>query len=238
MPDVDVMAFGPHPDDIELGCGGTLIKLVDEGRSVVLTDLTEGEMSTRGTVETRRQEASEAASILGATARENLRLEDGNIQNGPESRHKVAEVVRKYRPHLVFVPYYRDRHPDHFHASELLYDGIFMAGLVRYDTGQASYRPRKLVYYMRWDEFDPSFIVDITDQFERKMRAVHAYATQFTPDDASFAQTRLTSPQHEWEIVHRMGYYGSLIGKRYGEGFLIRGKLEVGSPLDVAFSSF
>jgi bacillithiol biosynthesis deacetylase BshB1 len=235
---VDVMAFGPHPDDVELGCGGTLIKLTDLGYSVVLVDLTEGEMSTRGTVETRRQEAAQASDLLGAVARENLGLEDGNIRNSQQARHRVVTVVRNYRPRMVLVPYYRDRHPDHYHASELLYDAVFLAGLRRLETGQESYRPEKFAYYMRWYEFDPTFIVDISNEFERKMEAIAVYASQFSAEDASFAQTRLTSPQHQWEIVHRCAYYGSLIGRQYGEGFLIRGRLEVADPLQATFSSF
>lgn len=235
---VDVMAFGPHPDDVELGCGGTLIKLADQGHSAVLVDLTEGEMSTRGTVEARRQEAAQAADLLGAVARENLGLEDGNIRNSQEARRRVVDVVRMYRPRMVLVPYYQDRHPDHYHAGELLYDAVFLAGLRKLETGQESYRPEKLVYYMRWHEFEPTFIVDVSDQFERKMASIAAYASQFSAEDASYAQTRLTSPQHEWEVVHRCAYYGSLIGKRYGEGFLIRGRLEIVDPLQAAFSSF
>lgn len=235
---VDVMAFGPHPDDVELGCGGTLCKLANQGYSVVLVDLTEGEMSTRGTVETRREEAARAADLLGAVARENLGLEDGNIRNSQQARQRVVTVVRKYRPRMVFVPYYQDRHPDHYHAGELLYDAVFLAGLRRLETGQESYRPEKLVYYMRWYEFEPTFIVDISTEFERKMEAVAAYASQFSAEDTSFAQTRLTSPQHQWEIVHRCAYYGSLIGRQYGEGFMIRGRLEIADPLQATFSSF
>jgi len=238
MPDVDVMAFGPHPDDIELGCGGTLIKLTDAGHSVVLVDMTLGEMGTRGTVETRKAEAAAAAKIIGVVARENLELQDGNIRVNEDARRKVVQVVRKYRPRLVFIPYYEDRHPDHYHASELVYEGLFLAGLTRYDTGQKSYRPPKVVYYMRWHEFEPTFIVDITAQFERKMEVIYAYSTQFKPDDSSYKQTRLTSPQHHRELVYRMAYYGSQIGKQYGEGFLIRGKIEIENPLEVIFSSF
>jgi len=235
---VDVMAFGAHPDDIELGCGGTLIKLSDVGHSVVLVDMVRGEMGTRGTVETRETEAAAATGIIGAVARENLALEDSNIYTDEASKRKVVEVVRKYRPRLVFIPYYEDRHPDHYHASELAYEGTFLAGLTRYETGQESYRPPKIVYYMGWWEFEPTFIVDITEQCDRKMEAIYAYSTQFKPDDTFYKQTRLTSREYTWMIVHRMAYYGSLIGKQYGEGFLIRGKMEVENPMEVHFSSF
>ena len=246
MSAVDVLAFGPHPDDIELGCGGTLLKLSDLGYSCALVDLTRGEMATRGTAETRAAEAGAAAQILGATIRENLGLPDGSVRNDLESRRKVVEVIRAYRPKLVFVPYYEDRHPDHYHASELIYEASYVAGLRRYETGQPSYRPDRVVYYMRWQEFDPTFIVDITDQYERKMEAIWAYASQFSPPGRATVdpngdtdpQTRLTTPEYHWKLEHQMAYYGSLIQSRYGEGFLIRGKLEVHDPLSARFLSF
>ncbi len=238
MTNVDVMAFGAHPDDIEITCGGTLIKMVDAGHSVVLVDMVQGEMGTRGTVETRQAEAAQAAKIIGAVARENLALEDGNLHTSKESKHRVVEVIRKYRPRLVFIPYYEDRHPDHYHASEIAYEGIFLAGLTRYKTGQESYRPPKILYYMSWYEFEPSFVVDITEQFERKMEAIYAYSTQFKPNDNFYKQTRLTSKEYNWALEHRMGYYGAKIGKKFGEAFLIKGKMEVENPLDVEFSTF
>jgi bacillithiol biosynthesis deacetylase BshB1 len=238
MPDVDVMAFGPHPDDIELGCGGTLIKLSDLGYSTVLVDMTRGEMGTRGTAETRRAEAAAAAEILGATARENLALEDSNIAVTPEAKRKVVEIVRKYRPKLVLIPYYEDRHPDHYHASALAYEGLFLAGLSRYETGQKRYRPSRVMYYARWYGFAPSFVVDVSAQYDRKMQAIMAYATQFKADDASYEQTRLTTREYHWQLMHEMAYYGSLIQVQYGEPYLVRGNIEVENPLDVRFSTF
>jgi bacillithiol biosynthesis deacetylase BshB1 len=238
MSDIDVMAFGAHPDDIELGCGGTLIKLVEMGHSVVMVDMTRGEMGTRGTVDTRKVEAANAAQIIGAVARENLALRDGDLHVDQESKGKVADVIRKHRPRVVLVPYYQDRHPDHYHASELVYEGAFLAGLTRYETARPSHRPAQVIYYMGWYEFEPTFVVDISEQFELKMQAIHAYSTQFKSDDTSYTQTRLTTPAYHWMLVHRMAYYGSLIRKQYGEGFLIRGVMEVGNPLDVVFQSF
>lgn len=238
MPETDVMAFGAHPDDVELGCGGTLIKLHDAGYSIVMVDLTRGELSTRGTVETRREEAVAAADIIGAIARENLELEDGNIRLSAEAKRRVVNVVRKYRPRLVFLPHREDRHPDHYHASELVYESLFLAGLTRYETGRESYRPRKVAYYMSWYDFEPTFIVDISGQFERKMEAIYAYETQFTTKHPAYEETKLTSSASHRMLVSRMMYYGSLIGKEYGEGFLIRGRLEVEDPLKLNFSTF
>jgi bacillithiol biosynthesis deacetylase BshB1 len=238
MTSVDVMAFGAHPDDIELGCGGTLIKLVDAGFSVVMVDMVRGELGTRGTPEMRAKEAARAAATIGAVARENLALEDGNIQSNAESKRRVATVIRKYRPQMVLLPYYRDRHPDHYHTSQAVYEGTFVAGLTRYDTGQPSYRPARVAYYMGWYEFEPTFVIDITEQFDRKMQAIYAYSTQFQADDPSYEQTVLTSPEYHLMLRQRMGHYGSLIRVQYGEGFLIRGQLQFDHPLDADFFSY
>lgn len=235
---IDVLAFGAHPDDIELGCGGTLIKLSSAGHSIVLVDMTQGEMGTRGTVEIRQQEAAAAAMIIGAAGRENLGLEDGNIHITHKAKRKVVEIVRQYRPALVLIPYWKDRHPDHYRASELAYEGIFIAGLHRYKTRQAAYRPTRLLYYMGWQEFKPSLIVDISAQLKRKMEAIYAYSTQFKPDDNSYPPTRLSSCEYNRSIKQRTAYYGSLINKEHGEGFLIQGNIEAENLLDIEFSSF
>ena len=233
MADADVLGFGAHPDDIEIGCGGTVIKLADAGRSVVLVDMVRGELGTRGSAQIREQEATAAAKLLGVTARENLELEDGNVRPTPEAKRKVAETIRRWRPQMVFLPYCED-----VCACELAYAGIFLAGLHRYETGQVAYRPDRLIYYMGWGEFEPTFVVDITAQFERKMEAIYAYSTQFKPDASPDPQTRLTSEETDWFMRSRMAHYGSLIGARYGEGFLIRGRLAVEDPLSLNFSSF
>jgi len=231
------MAFGPHPDDIELGCAGTLIKLARAGRSVVLVDLTRGELSTRGTVEIRAREAAESARLMGVAARVNLGLEDGDIRNTPAARREVIRVLRRYRPRAVLLPYHSDRHPDHVHASRLLYDAVFSAGLKRIEDGQESFRPSRLLYYMLWEEFEPSFVVDITAEHELKMRCIAAFDSQFG-SDRSYDNTRLNSEEFAWKLQVRMGYYGSRIRVRYGEPFLIYGTLEMESPLDARFSSF
>ena len=233
-----IVAFGPHPDDIELFCGGTLIKMAEMGCNVILIDLTRGELSSGGTIVTREKEAEKAAGILGAVHRENLQIEDGNIGVTKENKDKIVRVVRKYRPELVLVPYPKDRHPDHYHAGTLIYDGIFHSGLRKYRTGQDHFRPPKLIYYMLWEEFPHSFVVDISDQYEKKMQAIQAYDSQFNPQSKLAAPTRLTSDKFEWQIISRMRYYGSLIGKSYGEAFLIQGTLEATVPSDLLFTSF
>jgi bacillithiol biosynthesis deacetylase BshB1 len=235
---VDVMAFGAHPDDIEIGCGGTLLKLSIRGYRVVLVDLVRGEMATRGTVAERNEEAAKAARIIGVEARQNLELKDGHIAVTDEAKRKVAEVVRSYRPSLAMVPYCRDRHPDHYRTSEVVYEGLFMAGLERFETGQESFRPPRIIYFMQWEEFTPTFIVDITEQYEKKMEAIYTYRSQFKPNDNFYKLTKLTSREYNWSLTSRMAYYGSLIGKKYGEGFLVKGHIEVEDPLSLIFSSF
>ena len=238
MAQTDVMAFGPHPDDIELYCAGTLIKLRDRGYSVALVDLTQGELGSGGTVEIRQKEAQEAARIMGATVRENLQLEDGNLGSTKESKDRVVRVIRSYRPRMVFLPYSSDRHPDHYNASTLVYEASFMSGLRRYRTDQEHFRPERIVYYMLWEPFEPSFVVDIGEQHDRKMQAIAAYRSQFDPSSPHAAATRLTSDDFSWFLASRMGYYGSLIGKRYGEAFLVRDTLEAEDPLELRFNSF
>ncbi len=238
MADVDVMAFGAHPDDIEIGCGGTLIKLADMGYSIVLVDMSWGELGTRGSVETRMAEAAGAAKIIGAIARENLALEDGNIHTTKEAKRRVVEIVRKYRPRLVFLPYHEDRHPDHYNTSQLVYEGVFLSGLERYETGQESYRPLRVVYYQGRYPFEPTFTVDITAQFERKMQAIYAFSTQFQPNDTFYREAGLTYQDPTWAFTHRAAHYGALIGKKYGEVFLVRGRLQVEDPMQLKFSSF
>ncbi len=238
MPKEVVVAFGAHPDDIELGCGGTLIRLAQNGHEVILIDLTRGELGTRGTVETRGKEAAAAAALLGAAVRENLGLPDGNVRSTPAAKRRVAEVVRRFRPGLVLLPHRKDRHPDHVHASRLVYEGTFLAGLPRYETEHPAFRPQRLAYYMGWEPFLPSFVVDASAQFERKLAAIRVYESQFSAADPTYPPTRLTSPQTQQLVESRMAYLGSLIGRQYGEGFLLRGTLAVEDPFELDFQSF
>jgi N-acetylglucosamine malate deacetylase 1 len=237
MPNVDVMAFGAHPDDIEICVGGTLIKLVELGHSIVMVDMVRGEMGTRGTPEMRAQEAAAAAAVIGATARENLGLPDGGVHLNDDSRRRVAEVVRQYRPRLAIAPFPEGRHPDHYHTGEIAYEGIFMAGLAKFDTGQEAWRPSRLLYYPTAVPFTPSFVVDVTAQVERKMEAIYCYASQFDPN-LGYAPTRLTTPEFRQRLLNRSAYFGSLIDKDYGEAFQLRGMLEVDNPLSLSFASY
>jgi len=234
----DVIAFGTHPDDAEIGCGGTLIKLTDAGYKVVVVDLVRGEMGTRGSSEIRGQEAAVSSKILGLHGRENLDLQDGNIVGTMEAKQKIVEAIRRWRPKAIFLPYWEDRHPDHSNASRLIYEATFLSGLMRFETGQELHRPTQLFYYMGWVEFTPTFVVDITEQAERKLEAIYAFSTQFRADAERGPQTRLTSPTTDWLIRSRMAQFGSRIRCKYGEGLLIRGQLEVENPLDLLFETF
>ena len=234
----NIIAFGTHPDDAEIGCGGTLIKQTDAGFKVVVVDLVRGEMGTHGSSELRTQEAADSSKILGLHGRENLELQDGGISTTPEAKRKVVEAIRRWRPKAIFLPYWEDRHPDHSNASRLIYEATFLSGLIRFDTGQEPHRPTQLFYYMGRVEFAPTFIVDITEQAERKLEAIYAFSTQFQADAERGPQTRPTSPTTDWHFRSRMAHFGSRIGCKYGEGFLIRGQLEVESPLDLLFETF
>lgn len=238
MDQADVIAFGTHPDDAEIGCGGVLIKLADKGLKTVIVDLVRGEMGTRGSADIRAQEAAASSEILSLHDRDNLELQDGHIVATMEAKRKVVEVLRRWRPKAIFLPYWKDRHPDHANASRLIYEATFLSGLIRFDTGQEAYRPKQLFYYMGWYEFAPTFVVDITEQAERKLQAIYAFETQFNPDAERGPQTRLTSPTTDWLIRSRMAHFGSQIRCKYGEAFLIRGHMEVENPLDLSFESF
>jgi bacillithiol biosynthesis deacetylase BshB1 len=225
--ELDVLAFGAHRDDVELTCGGTMIKLVDQGYKTGIIDLTAGEMGTRGSAEERAKEAEEAAKILGVQCRDNLGIPDSNIEINLKNKLKVVEAIRRYTPKLVLLPYWEDRQPDHPHTSQLVFEAAFLAGLSKLDTGQPKYRPQKLVYYKCHYEFEPSFVVDVTEQHERKMEAIRAYKSQIYNPNYPGEQTLISSREYIESIEVKSRYYGGLIGKKHGEPFLVRETLEV-----------
>lgn len=221
---LDVLAFGAHPDDVELSCGGTLAKLAKHGKAVGIVDLTRGEMGTRGTPDRREAEAAEAARILGVAVRENLGIPDGNIELTPANTLKVVQVIRKYRPDVILIPHWLERHPDHEHTHQLCRKAWFSAGLEKVETTvlgvlQDPFRPRAVYHYMQWYEFTPSFVVDISEEFEQRMQAVRAFASQFYNPQSNERETALSSPEFLRFMETRFAYYGSRIGRRYGEPF-------------------
>jgi N-acetylglucosamine malate deacetylase 1 len=217
---VDVLAIAAHRDDVELTCAGTLLRAADAGRRTGILDLTAGETGTRGSAELREKEAARAAEVLGVSERRNAGLPDAHLQNTDQMRRLVVEHIRHFAPRVVILPYAVGRHPDHRMASELGRDACFLAGLAKYDAGGAPHRPFKILYALsyREDPVKPTFVVDITPQFERKMAAIRCYASQF--DGAKAAGEIFPTGQDLYSLVETQNaHYGSLIRTRYGEPF-------------------
>ncbi|MFN3871560.1 MAG: bacillithiol biosynthesis deacetylase BshB1 [Ignavibacterium sp.] len=229
---LDVLVFSAHPDDAELSMGGTVALLSKNDIKVGLIDLTKGELGTRGTAETRQREAFNAAIVLKASLRENLEIPDGNIQLNKENLLKVIMTIRKYRPTIVFAPYFNDRHPDHIDASNLIKRAVFYSGLSKIRTfdkevPQQHFRPEKLFYFMQTYTFEPSFIVDISETFEQKMKAIACYDTQFHNPKSTEPETFISKPEFINYIRSRAEFYGFQIQKKYGEPFFCEEKLEL-----------
>ena len=235
---LDILAFGAHPDDVELAASGTLIRAARGGASTGVITLTRGEMGTRGTLEGRSAEFDAAAKVMGLAHHEMLSLPDGRLAADEPSRLAVVRELREHRPRVVLLPWTEDRHPDHGAASRIIQEASFLAGLHRLDTGQEPHRPSQLVHYMSAWEFEPSFVVDISDFFEQKRQAILSYRTQVF--NAGFEgrepPTFIASEHYQDLLLSRMSYYGHLIGKKYGEPFRIRGLVEV-KDLVEAFGS-
>ncbi len=229
---IDVIAFSPHPDDADMGCGGLLLKLKHKGYRTGIIDLTRAELSTNGDLETRKAETEKASGILGLDMRKNLGLEDANIVNDKASRIKIIEEVRRYRPELALIPYHSDRHPDHENSYKLLKDSLFISGLEKFRTGSGPHRPRVILSYMLHDEFKPSFIVDISDHYDRKLEAVAAYKSQFYSDTAKKVMTHIAS-KHFFDIIDsRHQCMGLKIGARFGEPYYMEGNIRIDDPIE------
>lgn len=229
---VDILVFGAHPDDAELSMGGTIAKFSFNSIKVGIIDLTRGELGTRGTPETRQKEAFQAAISLKLAIRENLHIPDGGISNSKENLMKVIMMIRKYKPKIIFAPYFSDRHPDHINTSKLVKEAMFASGLAKVKTsdkerGQDTYRPAKLFYYMQTYTFDPSFIVDTTGYHEVKMKAVKCYGTQFYDPKSKEPETFISKPEFINYIESRASFYGFQIGKIHGEPFFTEEKIEL-----------
>lgn len=229
---LDVLIFGAHPDDVELSMGGTVAKLTKNNFKVGIIDFTKGELGTRGTPETRQKEGFQAAIILKAALRENLNIPDGNIQNTKENLLKVIMSIRKYQPKIVFAPYFNDRHPDHINTSKIVKEAFFFSGLPKIKTfdrevSQNPFRPKGLYYYMQTYTFEPSFIIDISDSIEEKMKAMRAFETQFYNPKSIEPETFISKPEFIGFIESRASYYGFKIGKKYGEAFFSEESVEM-----------
>jgi N-acetylglucosamine malate deacetylase 1 len=230
---LDVLAFGAHPDDVELMAGATIIKLVQLGYRVGMVSLTAGETGTRGTVPERRLEFAEAARVMGLVEHDMLDIPDGFVSTEREQKMKVIRALRTFRPTIVFTPYWKTRHPDHGNCSILVREASFLSGLKKIDTGQPQHRPAKIIYYCEHYLFQPSFIVDVTDSFEKKLEAIRAYKSQvFNADIVSSDEdkTYTSSLEHFQSLTHRARFWGHRIGVTYGEPFLVRETLAVQDP--------
>jgi bacillithiol biosynthesis deacetylase BshB1 len=219
---VDVLAFGPHPDDIEIGIGGLVARHARLGFAVGLCDLTAGEMGSNGTVDERLAEAEDARRVLGSRWRVNLRLPDRALGSDAGHARAIAGLVRRARPRAVAVPYWSDRHPDHVAASELLTNGVFNAGLRRYDADGDAWKPEWVCYYFINDAVPPSFVVDVSDDYETKRQALACHRTQFAPSGTGAVQTRLTSSRFSQLIESRDAQFGALAGVAFAEGIVVR----------------
>ena len=217
---VVILAIAAHRDDVELTCGGTLIKAAKLGQRTAILDLTQGEMGTRGSADLRRREANAAAEIIGCSARETLGLPDAAVENTPATREMLARVIRRFRPRVVIAPPLEGRHPDHRVSAQLIRDACFIAGLAKIAPDVPKHRPHKVVHSLayRQDFVRPTFVVDITDEFELKMAAVRCYGSQF--DGALQAGEVYPNGEPLYDVVtHHAATYGSLIRTRYGEPF-------------------
>jgi len=237
----DVLVIGAHPDDIELSCGGTVAKLVGQGFHVALADLTQGELGTRGTKEIRAQEAAEAARILGVTTRRNLRIPDGGIELSRKNLLKVITLIRELRPRILLIPHDRERHPDHVHTHFLCKEAWFYSGLEKIRTRlngkfQAPFRPDNFFHFMQKFEFEPTFVVDVSEHFETRMTAIRAHASQFHDPKSKDPETVLSKPEFLEQIRTRAEYYGQTIGVSYGEPFFSPVPIGVKSPFDLVLS--
>ena len=215
----DALAIGAHPDDVELGCGGTLIGLVDRGYRVGLVDLTDSRLSTRGEPKTRMKEADDAARIIGAAERFQLGFQEGSIQSGHGNLEALVALLRRTRPQVVLAPYWEDRHPDHVDTSRLVQSACFWAGVPRYGVRDS---PHRLVYYFSHWVGLVSQVVDVSAAFDRKMQAVRAYRSQFQTESSGEAATFISQPEFLEGVISRARNYGSLIGAEYGEPFHVR----------------
>jgi N-acetylglucosamine malate deacetylase 1 len=229
---LDVLAFGAHPDDVELFAGGTLAKMSVLGYATGIVDMTRGEMGTRGTPAQRAREARESARILGLKVRENLGLPDGNVTVTAAARLKVIRAIRKYRPPLVLVHHWDDRHPDHVNTSRLVSEAAHHAGLARIDTGQPRFRPGNVLYFMVPVHETPSFVVDVSDVAGKRLDAIRAYKSQLHDPSSGEPETYLSRPDFLTHIENIHSFYGTLIGTAKAEAFHMRGVLGISDPVD------
>lgn len=221
---VDILAIGAHPDDVELGCGGTVAKLISEGKTVAIVDLTQGELGTRGTNFTRAEEAANSAKILAISSRENLKMKDGFLTNSEEHQMQIVKIIRKYQPEIVLANAIDDRHPDHAKAAKLVSDACFLSGLVKIETvsegeNQKPWRPKQIFHYIQWKNIAPDFVIDISNFMEKKIEACLAFKTQFYDPNSTEPMTPISTKDFLESLTYRAQDLGRLSGVEFAEGF-------------------
>ncbi|MCK7590786.1 bacillithiol biosynthesis deacetylase BshB1 [Subsaxibacter sp. CAU 1640] len=235
---LDILAFGSHPDDVELGCGATIAKEVQRGKKVGIVDLTRGELGTRGTEQTRSVEAAAASEILGVAVRENLAFADGFFVNDKQHQLEVIKMIRKYQPEIVLCNAVEDRHIDHGRGSQLVSDACFLSGLMKIETemdgkSQEHWRPKQVYHYIQWKNIEPDIVVDVSGFIDVKMKAVLAYQTQFYDPKSKLPETPISSKNFTDSVKYRARDLGRLIGVEYGEGFTVERYAGVESLFDL-----
>lgn len=235
---LDILAFGAHPDDVELGCGGTLAKEISLGKNVGIVDLTRGELGTRGSVAIRNEESAAAAKILGVVVRENLDMRDGFFVNDEVHQLKIIEMIRKYQPEIVICNAINDRHIDHGKGSQLVSDACFLSGLMKIETilddeKQSVWRPKLVYHYIQWKNITPDFVVDISGFNEKRVEAILAYRSQFYNPNSNEPETLIASKNFLESLDYRPREFGRIIGTDYAEGFTVERCLAVNSLNDL-----
>lgn len=231
---LDILAIGVHPDDVELSCGGTLLVEIANGKQVGVIDLTRGELGTRGTAETRKEEAALAAKIMGVHVRENLGMRDGFFQNDEQHQLQIIQKLRQYQPEIVLCNAIVDRHPDHGRSSKLVADACFLAGLRKIETlfddiQQEAWRPKHVFHYIQDRYAEPDFIFDISAVFEKKLESIKAYSTQFHNPGLNEPQTYISTPSYFETIISRHKMFGKRIGVEFGEGYITEKRIGISS---------
>ena len=230
---IDILVFGAHPDDVELGCGGTVIKLISQGKKIAIIDLTKGELGTRGTPQTRKEECKNATKILGVEMRENMDFKDGFFENDEKHKLVLIKKIREYCPEIVIANAPSDRHPDHGRASQIVLDACFLSGLEKVETKQKIWRPKAIYHYIQFNNLKPDLVVDISSQMDKKLEAVTAYKTQFYDAESKEKETIISKKGFLKSVKYRAQDLGRLSNCEYAEGFIAHQILKVDSFFDL-----
>ena len=230
---MNILSIGAHPDDVELGCSGTIIKHLKNGLKIGIIDLSRGELGTRGTLETRNQETIQSTKVLGVQLRENMDLKDGFFENNEENKIEIIKKIRKYRPEIVLTNAPTDRHPDHGRSSELTIDACFLSGLEKIETGQDVWRPKHIYHYIQFNTILPDFVVDITEEMDKKLESILCYKTQFYNPDSKESETIISSEDFLESVKYRARDLGRQSDCKYAEGFVSNQTLKVNSLKDL-----